>query len=255
MDDSTLQFYDGLSGDYHLLFEDWPQSVRRQGGVLDRLLRRLLGDRPLAILDCCCGIGTQAIGLALLGHRVHATDLSPAAVGRAAREAAAFGATLTFGVADVRTLAEQVEGSFDAVLACDNSLPHLLADDDLRRGVAGMAARLRPGGALLATTRDYDALVRERPASTPVRVIGGPPRRVTCQVWDWSADGRGYRVHQFILKEEEGDWRMAHHVGEYRALLRDELAAALRQAGLGEVRWHTPEESGYYQPVVTARKP
>jgi len=91
MDDSTLQFYDGLSGDYHLLFEDWPKGVRWQGEVLDRLLRRLLGDRPLSILDFCCSIGTQAIGLALLGHRVHDTDLSPAAVERAAREATVFG--------------------------------------------------------------------------------------------------------------------------------------------------------------------
>jgi SAM-dependent methyltransferase len=254
MDDSTVRFYDGLSGDYHLLFADWSQGVRWQGGVLDRLLKGLLGDRPLAVLDCCCGIGTQAIGLALLGHRVHATDLSPAAVERAAREAAAFGVSITFGVADVRTLAEQVAGVFDAVIACDNSLPHLLADDDLRRAVAGMAARLHPGGVVLATTRDYDSLVRERPAATPVRVISGPPRRVTFQLWDWAADGRTYRVHQFILKEE-GGWGMAHHAGQYRALRRDELTDALVRAGLEEVRWHTPEESGYYQPVVTARKP
>jgi SAM-dependent methyltransferase len=222
--------------------------------VLDRLLRGLLVDRPLAVLDCCCGIGTQAIGLALLGHRVHATDLSSEAVGRAAREAATFGVQVTFGVADVRTLAEQVEGAFDAVIACDNSLPHLLADDDLRQGVAGMAAGLRPGGLFLATIRDYDALAKERPAATPVRVLAGPPRRVAFQVWDWSADGRSYRVHQFILKEE-GGWQTTHHAGQYRALLRDELAGALRQAGLIEVRWLEPNESSYYQPVVIARKP
>src|SRR5260370_2424973 len=52
-----------------------------------------------------------------------------------------FGASLTVGVADVRTLPEQVGGVFDAAIACDNALPHLLADDDLLRGVSGMAAR------------------------------------------------------------------------------------------------------------------
>jgi SAM-dependent methyltransferase len=243
MDDSTVRFYDGLAAAYHLLFEDWPASVRRQGGVLDRLLRGLLGDRPHAVLDRCCGIGTQAIGLALLGHRVHATDLSPAAVERAAREAAAFGVPVTFGVADVRTLAEQVAGVFDAVIACDNALPHLLADDDLRRGVAGMAAKVRPGGLFLATIRDYDTLARERPSATPVRVLAGPPRRVAFQVWDWAADGCTYRVHQFILREE-GGWQTAHHTGEYRALQRDEFATALREAGLDDIRWHTPEECG-----------
>jgi SAM-dependent methyltransferase len=255
MDDSTVRFYDGLSDDYHLLFGDWPQGVRWQGGILDRLLRSQLGDRPLEVLDCCCGIGTQAIGLALLGHRVHATDLSPVAVERAAREATTFGVSIAFGVADVRTLTEEVQGDFDAVIACDNSLPHLLTDDDLTRGVSGMAAKLRPGGAFLATTRDYDALVRERPASTPVRVIDGPPRRVTFQVWDWAADGRTYRVHQFILKKVGSGWETAHHETAYRALLRDELTRAMRQARLSEVRWHEPVESGYYQTIVTAHKP
>src|SRR4051794_4862122 len=111
MDCSTATFYDGLAGDYHLLFEDWPKAVRWQGGLIDRLLREQLGPGPYAVLDWCCGIGTQAIGLALLGHRVHATDLSEAAVERARHEATAFGASLTFGVADMRTLPEQVHGT------------------------------------------------------------------------------------------------------------------------------------------------
>jgi SAM-dependent methyltransferase len=255
MTDSVVQFYDGLSGDYHLLFEDWPQGVRRQGEVLDRLLRGRLGDRQWSVLDCCCGIGTQAIGLALRGHCVRGTDLSAEAVARANREAAAFRVSVTFGVADVRTLPEQVPGVFDVVLACDNSLPHLLQDEDLRRGVCGMAAKLAPGGLFLASIRDYDALVPQRPRATPVRVIDGPPRRVVFQVWDWSADGRSYRVHQFILPETADGWQMAHHATVYRALPREELTEALLRAGLNEIRWHLPEESGYYQPVVTARKP
>jgi SAM-dependent methyltransferase len=256
VDDSVLQFYDGLSGDYHLLFGDWRQSVLRQGEVLDRLLRAHLGDAPHAVLDCCCGIGTQAIGLALRGHRVHGTDLSPRAVGRARREAAVFGVAAEFAVADVRTLADQVAGTFDAVLACDNALPHLPGDEDLWRAVAGMAAKLRPGGLLLASTRDYDALVRQRPRATPVGVIDDPAgRRIVFQVWDWSADGRAYRLHQFILRGGDAGWQTVHHATEYRALLRGELDAALLGAGLRESRWHFPEESGYHQPLVTARKP
>jgi hypothetical protein len=147
-----------------------------------------------------------------------------------------------------------VPGVFDAVTACDNALPHLLTDDDLRRGVRGMAAKLRPGGLLLASIRDYDALVQQRPQATPVRVHDGPPRRAVFQVWDWAANGRGYRVHQFILKEHEAGWETAHHATDYRALLREELDAALLGAGLTDVRWHMPEEGGWYQPLVTARK-
>ncbi|GGS94535.1 hypothetical protein GCM10010206_66490 [Streptomyces cinerochromogenes] len=77
-------FYAELADDYHLIYADRDASIRRQGDALDAPIGR---DR-VAVLDCSCGIGTQAIGLALRGHRVTGTDLSPRAAARAAREAA-----------------------------------------------------------------------------------------------------------------------------------------------------------------------
>lgn len=56
---------------------------------------------------------------------------------------------MTFGVADFRALDTQVSGTFDIVLSCDNSLPHLLTEDDLRRAIHSMDAKLRRGGLLL----------------------------------------------------------------------------------------------------------
>jgi SAM-dependent methyltransferase len=251
----VTRFYDLLAGDYHLLFEDWQQSVRRQGQVLDRLLSRGVGDRPLSVLDCCCGIGTQAIGLAIRGHRVVARDVSPRAVERARREAAEFGVSIQFAVSDLRHPATQPAGEFDAVLACDNSLPHLLTDEDLTKAVRNMADELREGGLFLASIRDYDGLIRERPRATPVRVFDGPAgRRIVFQVWDWSADGGSYRLHQFIVTEADTECRTARFTTNYRALLREDLNRAIGSAGLTDVCWHSPEESGFYQPVVTARK-
>src|SRR5262245_61146029 len=102
MTNGPHSFYDDLAGDYHLIFADWDRAVAWQSEVLDRLIRAELGDRPLSILDGACGIGTQAIGLARRGHRVHATDISPISVERALVEARRLGASLTFGVADFR---------------------------------------------------------------------------------------------------------------------------------------------------------
>ncbi|MEU4738779.1 class I SAM-dependent methyltransferase, partial [Streptomyces fradiae] len=81
-------FYDDLAADYDLLYADWDASVARQGTALDDRVTRALGPGPHDVLDCACGIGTQALGLAALGHRVTGTDLSPVAAARAAREAA-----------------------------------------------------------------------------------------------------------------------------------------------------------------------
>ncbi|MCH7795829.1 MAG: class I SAM-dependent methyltransferase, partial [Proteobacteria bacterium] len=70
-------FYDELSEQYHLLFADWDEAVERQGEVVDRVIRDLAGPGAKRVLDAACGIGTQAIGLARLGHQVTGTDLSP----------------------------------------------------------------------------------------------------------------------------------------------------------------------------------
>jgi glycine/sarcosine N-methyltransferase len=85
--DSVLSLYEELAGDYHLIFADWQAAVRWQGETLDRLIRAYADGPPLTVLDCSCGIGTQAIGLAQRGYQMHATDLSPAAIERAEREA------------------------------------------------------------------------------------------------------------------------------------------------------------------------
>ena len=243
-------FYDELAEDYDALHADWPSSVRSQGETLDRLIRGELGDAPQRVLDCACGIGTQAIGLALRGHDVLATDLSPGAVERAAREAAAMGATLRTGVADFTRLTEQVAGTFDCVLACDNSVAHLHADSDLAGFAAGVRAKLEPGGLALVSLRDYAPLVAERAPGHPVRV---GPGTISFQVWEWDDDGRSYELAQFTLRGEGERWKTACRRTRLRALLREELCGALSGAGLAEVRWRAPGETGYYQPIVTGR--
>ena len=251
MADSVAGFYDGLAAEYHLLFADWDASVRRQGKVLDRLIVGQVGAGVRRVLDCSCGIGTQAIGLALRGYRVHGTDISPAALALARREAARLGATLTTGVADLRAL-ETVSGMFDVVLSCDNAVPHLLADDDLERAAAGMHAKLRPDGLLVISMRDYDQIIAERPRAELPRVFDRPDgRQIAFQVWDWDADAPTYTLHLYIVREGAGGWETHHEATVYRALRRDAWAGIVRAAGFREVAWHQLEESGYYQPILT----
>ncbi len=250
-------FYDALAPDYHLIFADWEQSMMRQGTALDRLIRAHAWDAPpVTLLDCSCGIGTQALGLAARGWRVHATDLSVESVARAAAEAEKRGLALTVAAADMRALATAVAGTFDVVISCDNALPHLLTDDDLLAAARGMMARLRPGGLALISIRDYDQVTEQPPhALLPQVVDDAAGRRISFQVWDWAADGRSYTLTLFLLRQEGGEWRTSHYTTTYRALLRGELSTLLAEAGLAEIRWHMPQDTGYYQPIVTARRP
>ena len=75
---SVERFYDELAPFYHLIFPDWEASIQRQAESLDGVIRERWGEGRLSILDVACGIGTQALGLAALGHRVTASDISAA---------------------------------------------------------------------------------------------------------------------------------------------------------------------------------
>lgn len=256
MRESVTEFYDRLSPLFrHNMGYDWEAGVRWEGEWLDRFLaERLDGRGPFSILDCSCGIGTQAIGLALHGHRVHATDLSPVSVAQAREEAAGFGVTLTFGVADFRKLGDSVSDSFDAVVSCDNSFAHCISDDDLAVALASIRSRLKPDGILLISIRDYDALVAGKPVFNSEHVQDRPDgRRVVFQVWDWADDRRSYRLGQFLLRERDGGYEVRHFETGLRALQRREILSAAEGAGYDDIRWHDPEETGYYQPVLTAR--
>ena len=80
-------------------------------------------------------------------------------------------------------------------------------------------------------------------------------KRITFQVWDWADDSKTYTVNQFMVQDINGTWETKHFSTNYRALQRHELSSILRSCGFTDVRWHMSEETGFYQSIVTARKP
>jgi glycine/sarcosine N-methyltransferase len=246
----SREFYDDLAATYHLIYPDWTASIARQGHALDRMLGEALGPGPHDVLDSACGIGTQLIGLAGRGHRLTGSDGSPAAVARARREVADRGLRAGLVVADMRALPFPA-ARFDAVVCADNSLPHLLTAADIGTALRQARRVLRPGGLLLVSTRDYDRLRTTRPTSTPVHASAGA---ITFQLWQWHPDGERYDLtHVQLLADPDGGWTVHHRRATYWAITRDRLSGLLAAAGFAHIRWHEPEDSGFFQPLVTAR--
>lgn len=250
MDDVTA-FYDELAAQYDAIIDDWPAWMARQGAALDAMLRSRCGDHALDVLDCSAGIGTQAIPLALAGHRVVAADLSPVALQRARAEAAARGVDLDTLVADMRVLERTTDRTFDCVLSCDNAIAHLAADD-LAVAFASMRARCRAGGVVLVSTRDYDDAAAERTRGSTPRVSSGPDgaRRVAFQVWTWLADGSAYDLDQYVIEHDDDGPRARCLRTRLHAHRSTEILAAAGAAGLARVERLAPAASGYYQPIV-----
>ena len=170
MDDPTRPFYDDFAEYYHLIFQDWARSIEWQASVLGPLLECEMTSQSLRILDCACGIGTQALGLARRGHDLTGTDLSEAAVLRARREAQQRSLPIRFSVADMRDLSSLPETGFDVVLAVDNALPHLLDPQDLAR----QRAAFEEAGAVVAPTGARAALAAAAIVRRDAAIVDSP---------------------------------------------------------------------------------
>ena len=248
--DIVQTFYDNMASQYDKLFSDWRASTVEQAEILDRIFAGAGFDRTARILDCACGIGTQAIGLAALGYSVTASDISDPELAEAAHRSRENGVSIRFEHADFRALSDTFGGRFDIVIAMDNALPHMLSREDLERALKSIAGRIRPGGIFVASIRDYDELLKSRPPySAPYIHKTDRGQRVSFQTWEWNDDI--YTLTQYII-DDQGECSVSRFECEYRAVRRDELRELALSCGFSRAEWRFPEDTGYYQPIIVA---
>lgn len=248
----TQTFYDSLASQYDKLFLDWQATTQEQAVILDRIFLDNGFDKNARILDCACGIGTQAVGLAALGYRIAASDISDGELAEAKERAAKNRVTIRFARADFRALSETFPEPFDIVICMDNALPHMLSARALEAAIQSITNQIAPGGMFVASIRDYDALLMEKPPYSPPYIHKTDKgQRVSFQTWDWNDDH--YKLTQYII-DDETSLQASKFECEYRATRRAELTDLLFANGCAEVVWRFPEETGFYQPIVIAKK-
>ena len=250
--DITQTFYDSLASQYDKLFLDWTATIHEQAVILDRIFRDNGFDCSASVLDCACGIGTQSIGLAALGYRMTASDISDAELAEAAKRAAENKVSIRFEHADFCALSDTFPETFDIIICMDNALPHMLSHDALASAIASITGRMKKDGIFVASIRDYDALLMDTPPYSPPYIHKtADGQRVSFQVWTWEDDR--YKLIQYII--DDGEMLQVNKFEcEYRATRRAEITDLLLASGCSEVKWLFPEETGFYQPIVVARK-
>ena len=250
--DITQTFYDNMAAQYDKLFFDWQATTHEQAVILDTIFSDYGFDHTAQILDCACGIGTQAIGLAALGYSVTGSDISDGELAEARKRAEKIGAKIRFEHADFCALSNTFSEQFDIVIAMDNALPHMLTSEALEAAVRSISGRVKSGGIFVASIRDYDSLLISKPPYSPPYIHKTEKgQRVSFQTWVWNADN--YLLTQYIIDDEES-LQISKFECEYRATRREELTNLLLSCGCSKVTWKFSEESGFYQPIVVARK-
>lgn len=257
MSNEVANFYDSMAAQYHTLFVDWDASVHRQGSELHTFLGGLGVGKSAQILDCACGIGTQAIALATQGYQVTGTDLSAGEIERAKENVQRFELDHmpTFAVADLLQTPENPQ-QFDVVLAYDNVIAHFPDEATLTKALSTMQAQCKAGGLITISVRPYDELRQNPPKYSGITIRDSEQgRNLVFQTWDWSDDLSYYDMEMFYMERSGEAWRTTSHKSRLRAWTKNEILSVFEQVGLQAVTWYLPDQSGFYQPVVTARKP
>jgi hypothetical protein len=96
---------------------------------------------------------------------------------------------------------ERVHGEpVNALLACDNAVPHLLSDRQTLVAFRSCLDRLVPGGVLVISVRDYAGMIRRSPDVQPqAMLVEGNYCPLAVQEWEW--DGDQYDVRLYLTEE------------------------------------------------------
>lgn len=244
--------YDDLAGVYAWLVPDEllepADAVAAFGPALPSL------PPGSAVLDCAAGTGQLAVGLALAGHRVVASDASPGMITETRRLATRHGAELETVVCAWDDLTTAVAGPFDAVLCVGNSLTHAAGAAGRRRALTQMRHVLADDGVLVVTSRNWERLLARRPAlEIGDRLVHRHDRDgLVVYVWTLADDRRApHHLEVAVARiNRDGAVDVVRERLTFHPFTQDELDADLRAAGLEPLgsTW-TPDDERY---LVTA---
>jgi SAM-dependent methyltransferase len=197
--------YGSLASVYEWLVPDAKASPAGNAQALETVTARLAPGAQ--ILDCACGIGLLAVGLAEAGFRVTACDASPAMAERTLALANAHGVKVATRVCRWDQLPDQGwQDRFDAVVCVGNSLGHAAGRSGRRAALDGMAGALATGGVLALASRNWEQ----------IRSAGS-----RLHVWDRLVERNARKAVVVYSWEVPPSWADEHHLQISVAALQD----------------------------------
>ena len=218
------ELYEELSETYDLMI-DWPKRLRREAFLYRTVFRF---NRALRVLDSACGTGMHARLFAKMGMAVTASDPVPEMIEVTRRNLGDLCADLA--VARFDELPEKCPGPHDVVTCVGNSLPHVLTNEDLRKGLTSMYAVLRDGGVVIIHGNNYDKIVGNDDRVMPLHAVRQKGREyLFLRIFEGQPPVLTF--HVLTLRKEGGAWTQSANKTQHRALFRDVLEKALLDVG------------------------
>lgn len=221
-------FYDRLSADYDVM------TGFEQRFVRERPFIKLLVDRHriATAIDAGTGTGFHAILLARLGVRVTALDLSMSMIAALRAHAVEEKLQIDTVVGSFDQIPGLVKDPQDAVFSMGNTLAHMSDATALESALAAFRQVLRPGGIMVLQLLNYKRILASKERVLADKTESG----VRFVRW---YDYEGSRIRFNITVEHvDGSVPTETRSVALTPFTDDDLVAAARRAGFGEVSTH-----------------
>jgi SAM-dependent methyltransferase len=245
----VMDAYEALSDVYEWLIPDAKLTPEGSVAALGDLVQSLPSEAR--VLDCACGTGQLAVGLASLGFDVVATDASAGMVRRTQELADEHGVPLHVRNVTWDALAGFFDPSrFDLVLCVGNSLGHARGRSGRLVAFAAMSRLLNPGGRLVLTSRMWE-LVRAGGTRIDVRDrLVGRNGHDAVVIYSWQIEELWEHEHHLEIAvarvEPDGTVITIAERLSFWPYRYGDLAAELRSVGLETVESTVdPDGQGY----------
>jgi len=251
----TDEMYGTLAGVYDWLVPDALLAPEGNVAAFAQVVEEL--DRGARVLDCAAGTGQLAVGLALRGFKVVATDASRAMIQRTQELADRHRVDLEAITCPWSDLDRHGwEHSFDAVFCVGNALTHAPGSAGRRAALAAMRGVLGDGGLLVVTSRNWERLRAARPRlQVADRLIERDGRRGLV-IHSWTIPDAWDRPHYLDLGvamfDQADEVTTVAERLTFSPFTHQALDADLRAAGMTLLSsTYSPDTDRY---VVTARR-
>jgi glycine/sarcosine N-methyltransferase len=248
--------YVDLAYDYEWLFPDevsdsFGATSPGSQAVLAAAVQTLRPGAP--VLDCACGIGSDAMVLARQGFVVTATDGSPAMAAETRLRSERHGIAMAVSHSQWQDLPQLTTGPFELVLCLGNSLVHAGSSTNRVAALEGMKKVLGPKGVLIIDSRNWELLYRSRPRIVPARKVI-ERRGLRCSslyIWTIPEDFEAPCTAEIVLIFEDPETKLAHrrYVLNFNPFRHGELANDIRSAGF-TIRDDSYHEDGNFYSIA-----
>ncbi len=225
----VAELYNEMASVFDYEVEDWDTAMQAYLAYVKPIM---VENNVKTVLDCSCGTGIQAIGLAVEGFRVTASDISEEMIKAARKNASKYGVDVEFVQSSFLDLKTSFSKKFDAVISMGNAFSHMLTDQDAVEALKSMRSVLRDeNGLCLLDIWNYVTLTAKKKRFIPLVVKDDA---IVLQVRDFFDPSR-VDVNFLYFIRLNGKWQHRNVSMKLRPITTDQVQQFLMEAGFKDI--------------------